>query len=309
VLDRVIVVDDASGDDTAARLAEFRDSRVVVHVRAENGGIGAARRDAAERCSASWTVMMDSDHELLPGALRTLSLNADAVPPRVGIIGARFRWDTGAVTPQHLPDHPIDYEDRIRWSARRDSIGSDYLCCMSRHVRERALWSTHRSGLVDTLFQLDAARLADASFIPECLAYQKSNGAEGHSRGTAVHMLARRKKDARGGVALCREILDRHGPALERLGRPILADVLKDGATCAALLGQRFLAARWAARVGRRAVAANQLSSQRVAGPAVFSWASRRRSSAMGDLADSPMPPARARTHSSTRPATAQPAR
>jgi len=278
-LSQVVVVDDASGDDTSARVAEIRDPRVHLHVRSRNGGIGAARRDALERCSADWTIMIDSDQELLPGAVRALSACARSADSRVGILGARFRWDTGAITPVQVPRNQVGYEDRISWSARRHGIGADYLCCISRGVREKVQWSTRRSGLVDVLFQLDAANVADALFLEECLGYEKSNGAEGHTRGTVAQLLARRRKDAPGGVALCREILDRHGPALRAWGRPLLARILKEGATCAALTGRRLLAAQWAIRAlsaGGPFLIAPGLVPACLAGPALFSWAYRR---------------------------------
>jgi glycosyltransferase involved in cell wall biosynthesis len=279
LLRRVVVVDDASGDDTPARLAALGDPRVVVHVRAVNGGIGAARRDAFERCSAEWTVMIDSDHELLPGALGKLDGAIQAVPAGVGIVGARFRWDTGEVTPHRVPRHLVDYRERIRLSALPDGIGRDYLLCVSRRVREGARWAVERSGMTDTLFQLDAAKLADAHFLEDCLAYQKSNGAEGHSRGTIDHLLARRRKDAAGGVALCRRILERHGAALRAFGPSLLAGILKHGAICAALEGRRLLAARWALaglRAGGPGRVPPALVPACLAGPTVFALAYRR---------------------------------
>lgn len=278
-LDRVVVVDDASGDDTPARIAGLGDGRILLHVRSRNGGIGAARRDALERCSADWTVLLDSDQELLPGALGALARLAGSVDSRVGILGARFRWDTGAVTPRRIPAEQIGYEGRIWWSAQRDGIGHDYLCCISRRVRERVKWSPERGGLVDALFQLDAARVADARFTGECLGYEKSDGAEGHSRGSAEHLLARRRKDAPGGVALCREILERHGPALRARGKPLLVRILKQGAFAAALTGRRFLAAGWALRalaLGGPALVTPGLVPACLAGPTLFSWAYSR---------------------------------
>lgn len=246
VLDRVIVVDDASGDDTAARLSALGDPRVRLHVRPGNGGIGAARQDALARCAADWSVMLDSDHELLPGALETLARQAARAPARVGILGARYRWDTGAVTPEHVPEVPVDYATRIRLSAQPGGIGTDYLCCLSRRVRERVTWSGERSGLVDALFQLDAARVADAQFLTDCLAYQKSDAPEGYSRGKVEHLLASRRRDAEGGVAVCKLLLERHGEALKAWGRPSLAQILREGAIFASLIGRRSLATRWA---------------------------------------------------------------
>ncbi len=217
-LRRVVVVDDASRDTTEERIRAFRDPRVLLHVRAENGGIGAARRDAMARCDAEWTVILDSDHELLPGALEVLAARIERAPPSVGIVGARYRWDTGGITPRVVPEGVLDYKGRIAWSAVPGSIGGDYVCCVSRRVREAVQWSPHRSGMADTLFQLDAARVADAMYLPDCLALQKSDGAEGNTRGKVSQLLARRELDAEGGLAVCEEILDRHGDALRDAG-------------------------------------------------------------------------------------------
>lgn len=278
-LRRLIVVDDASGDSTEERVRALGDPRVVLHVHAQNGGIGSARRDAMARSDADWTVMLDSDHELLPGALDLLAARIEGISPNIGIIGARHRWDTGGVTPRVLPDGVLDYEGRIKWSTVPGSIGSDYVCCVSRRVRESVQWSRHRSGLVDTLFQLDAARIADAMFIPDCLAFQKSDGAESDTRGSVAHLLGRRRKDAEGGVALCETIFERHGDALRRWGRPLGARILKDGAVYASLLGRRELAVRWAVQAvalgGPRTVSPGLIPAC-AAGQVVFAWAYRR---------------------------------
>jgi glycosyltransferase involved in cell wall biosynthesis len=244
-LNSVVVVDDASGDDTGKKIAALGDPRIVFHERATNGGIGAARGDAMARCISEWTVMLDSDHELLPGALERLALHIATLPPAVGIVGARHRWDTGGVTPARLPEETIDYRGRIEWASLPDSIGTDYVCCVSRHVRQNVTWSTERSGAVDALFQLDAARVAQASFLPDCLALQRSDGAFSHSRGDAQYLLASRVRDAAGGVAACRQILLTHEHALRCWGRPLLARIYKMGILFAVLAGDHVLARRW----------------------------------------------------------------
>jgi glycosyltransferase involved in cell wall biosynthesis len=246
LLRRVIVVDDASKDDTASRLAALGDARVVVYERPTNGGIGAARFDALSRSEADWTVSIDSDHELLPGALDVFARLASAAGPNVGILGARYHWDTGRVTPRNIPPGVIDYRERILWTCRPESLGTDYVSCVSRAVREKVAWSSRRSVLTDSLYQLDAVRVSNAVFAPECVAYQKSNAAEGNTRGSARHRLRRRRLDAADGVELTRAILERHGDALWRWGRPWLRDVLRLGAVFALLLGRRRLSIEWA---------------------------------------------------------------
>jgi GT2 family glycosyltransferase len=65
----LIVVDDASGDETGPRAAELG-ARVVTH--AQNRGEGAARNSGFEAATNEWVALLDSDDEWLPPHLETL---------------------------------------------------------------------------------------------------------------------------------------------------------------------------------------------------------------------------------------------
>ena len=67
--DEVIVVDDCSGDATAAAACEAG-ARVITH--AVNGGEGAARNTAIEASRNEWVAFLDSDDMWLPGHLGNL---------------------------------------------------------------------------------------------------------------------------------------------------------------------------------------------------------------------------------------------
>jgi succinoglycan biosynthesis protein ExoU len=76
---KVIVVDDASSDDTAARaerLAQETD-RVLVSRLPSNGGPSAARNRALELSSAPWVAILDGDDYFLPGRMSKLLAAAD----------------------------------------------------------------------------------------------------------------------------------------------------------------------------------------------------------------------------------------
>lgn len=70
----VIVVDDASRDDTAARVQAIADAdpRVVLLRRAEGGGASAARNLALDRARGTWIAILDADDEVAPGRGRDL---------------------------------------------------------------------------------------------------------------------------------------------------------------------------------------------------------------------------------------------
>jgi hypothetical protein len=71
----IIVVDDASGDETGARAAALG-ARVITHE--HNRGEGGARNTGVEASSHAWVALLDCDDEWLPGHLETLW------PPRDG---------------------------------------------------------------------------------------------------------------------------------------------------------------------------------------------------------------------------------
>lgn len=70
----IIVVDDASTDNTAAVVARMADadSRVVLHRRPRNGGLSAARNNAIERARGRWIAVLDGDDVIEPDRSRRL---------------------------------------------------------------------------------------------------------------------------------------------------------------------------------------------------------------------------------------------
>ena len=247
LLNKVIVVDDASGDDTAEAIQSLNDPRIVFFQRTENGGIAAARRDAFGLSEAEWTVGLDSDHELLPGAIEGLARLLASAPQPIDILGARYQWDTGGVTPVSIPEGLVGYRERIILSGQEDSIGTDYLCAVSKRLRQAVKWEPLRAHFPDGLFQLDIAKLGQAIFTSDILALEKTDGAHGWSRGSAEQRWARRCQDAADAVKALGLILSRHEAGLRRWGKPMLARLYVQGAFYALLNGQRPQARQWLA--------------------------------------------------------------
>jgi len=75
----VIVVDDGSSDDTAARAGQCgaKDDRVIVEQLPSNLGPAAARNVALEISTAPWVAVLDGDDFFLPGRIRRLLAKAD----------------------------------------------------------------------------------------------------------------------------------------------------------------------------------------------------------------------------------------
>jgi len=67
----LIIVDDASPDNTEEVCRSFADPRIVYHKHDHNRGVLAARNKGFDLARGDYTAILDDDDELLPGALET----------------------------------------------------------------------------------------------------------------------------------------------------------------------------------------------------------------------------------------------
>src|SRR3954468_10100910 len=68
----IIAVDDGSADGSVAAIRRFDDPRLKLIEHERNRGVGPARNSGMAAAIGEWIVCLDSDDELLPGALRTM---------------------------------------------------------------------------------------------------------------------------------------------------------------------------------------------------------------------------------------------
>jgi glycosyltransferase involved in cell wall biosynthesis len=89
----LIVVDDASTDDTAAYLATLDDPRISVIAAARNLGPGGARNLGLEAARAEFVAFLDSDDAYLPGRLGLPLAAFAADPGLVCVLSSAVKWD------------------------------------------------------------------------------------------------------------------------------------------------------------------------------------------------------------------------
>ena len=88
----LVVVDDASTDDTEAVVTGFGDERIRYIRREVNGGVAAAQNTGLDHAAGRYVAFLHSDDELLPDKLEKLVQVLDEASPRVGGVEAGFEF-------------------------------------------------------------------------------------------------------------------------------------------------------------------------------------------------------------------------
>jgi glycosyltransferase involved in cell wall biosynthesis len=115
----VVLIDDGSTDGTAGVLASYQSARVRILTHERNLGVSAARTTGAAAARGEWCVWLDSDFELLPGALARLAQYCRTAPEDVANVASLCLWDDGRVTPVPTPrtERTLDYAEYLRFYA------------------------------------------------------------------------------------------------------------------------------------------------------------------------------------------------
>lgn len=86
----VIVVDDASTDDTRRAVDGLRDARIRYIVRSENRGAAAARNTGIKAAQGAFIAFLDSDDEYLEGRLTAQVRAFETLDPAVGLVFVNY---------------------------------------------------------------------------------------------------------------------------------------------------------------------------------------------------------------------------
>lgn len=119
----VIVINDGSTDDTAARLERFGGRITLLH--GPLGGAAAARNVGAARARYPLLAFLDDDDEMLPDKVPALAPHFD--DPRVGLVHGRIEVMDEAGTPD--PRATASHEEFFR---RAEALGTSYSALTNR---------------------------------------------------------------------------------------------------------------------------------------------------------------------------------
>jgi len=169
----VVVVDDASGDATAAVLGGWSgEPRVVVRRLARNVGQFGATREGLAASRGETVVLLDGDLQDPPEVVPDLVRRLDASPVHVGVA---FATKTRRSDPAWFRAAAATYRLLVRVGARPPPAGAGSFCAMRRSVADEVAEAPARHANV-------AAVIAASGAEWTCVPYQKNARRDGTSR-------------------------------------------------------------------------------------------------------------------------------
>jgi glycosyltransferase involved in cell wall biosynthesis len=230
----VIVVDDGSRDATAAAVARYAPHGVRLIRHPANLGSSPARANGIRAAAGDWIVRLDSDDELVPGALAAIQRRAAALPPSVGRLGLMYAYPDGRQSPFPPPTGQVlDYAGFISWLERSQTF--DCLTVTRRSALDAVPLPPGR--LMEMLHHLDFAQRFGTLWERQVGATYHVDAGERQSKG-------RSSVEAAQDAAEIRLILARHGNALRRLAPNFYRAQLRQLTVSLALAGDRRAALR-----------------------------------------------------------------
>jgi hypothetical protein len=236
----VVVVDDASTDETVASLESIDDPRLRVVVHESNRGMHPSRHTGVANSRGEWVVIVDSDWELFPYTLERLREIIEGLPEDVRVVQSRLLWDDGRITPPSVPKGPIDYEGRIRRMEAEMMDRCDSGGCMHRSVFNQNPYFSDRRGDPAVLYELNLARVETSICVEDVLGKEHSDASNSWTRNVdASEVIPRLLREAPDTLWIVETTLQEHGGAIAEHAPWAHRMLLRSASAQAFLLGDR----------------------------------------------------------------------
>jgi glycosyltransferase involved in cell wall biosynthesis len=240
----IVVVDDASSDESVAVVRSFDDPRIRLIVHDVNRGVCPARNSGMAAARGEWFVFLDSDDELLPDALGAMHLRGAAASPDVG--GLRFMC-VDEHGPSPVPAHEdevLDYEAYVRWI--ETAVRQETLPCVRASTFPAVRYADSRA--FERSYHLDLARASRVQACRDVVRRYHHDARDPLTVPTAERSL----RAAADNADDARNVLSEHGEALRRYAPRTYAATLATAATSSFMAGRRLDGLAYAARAWPR---------------------------------------------------------
>jgi len=166
-----------------------------------------------EAAKGEWVLFLDSDDELMPGALALLWKHCGGAASDVARLALMYLHDDGELSPQPwTPGAVMDYEDYLRWAETVSR--SDFSNCIRRTSFAAVRFPLQRS--FETGYHLEFAKLFNTLCCGDIVARVHADAADRLTATTKSRLRARLVREAEPRMLTMRYILEHHGDALRR---------------------------------------------------------------------------------------------
>jgi len=243
----LIIVDDASTDDSAnvAQMLAKRDSRIRVLRHERNRGVCPARNTGIAQSTGQWVICLDSDDELVEGALSVMQSEVDGVDAADGL---RFMCigDDGMCSPSPpLRPGPMSYVEYLKWAADSSIESAESLICVRRSTFERVRYPDSRA--FESGYHLDFALFFSMCNSRQVVRRYHQDAENSLCRHPTASSIVKNSSDH---AAEYLRILIEHGAAMRAHVPALYSDFVRAMITDSLLAGERAKALQRLKRVG-----------------------------------------------------------
>ena len=209
----VVVVDDASTDQTVAVVEGVKDGRMRLVRHAVNRNVSPARNTGSSHSLGEWIVFLDSDDILLPGALQKIWAEAVNCPAEIAQLGFLFDREDGRLSPEPIPQECVlDYIGYMKF--RNDLVLSDWVQCTRRSTFDFVKFPDSRA--YESPYLLDFTQKYMIRLIPETVGFKYLDSANRITSSSGREKVNKIVRDAPEHLAAAEYLLARHGTTLRK---------------------------------------------------------------------------------------------
>ena len=209
----IIVVDDGSTDGTAAVLTSMAHPALKPVRHEQNRGVSAARATGVTHAHGEWVLCLDSDDELLPGALALISERVKRAPATVHRLCFSYVTERGTTVPEPHPGEVVlTYVGYLRWL--ENVSASDFSNCIRRCTFTSVPFPVKR--VYETGYHSDFARRYQSEFFTDAVGLIHSDASNRSSNSTFRSLLRDQRMMARDLALEYARIVEDHGAAMAK---------------------------------------------------------------------------------------------
>ncbi len=231
----IIVVDDGSTDKSVDVVKKYTDPRIKLICHKVNRGVGPARNTGVDEATGEWVICLDSDDELLPGALSLILRRSNEVDGNISRLQFMQKMDSGEVSPDPpLKNEFWDYIKYIKWTEEYFDRSSHFFQIVKRVALEKVRYYNDRT--LETPYHLDFMKQFNAWSFPDVV-HIYHHDAENQLTKPNIN---RSIQDARDQALSWELMLKNHGEALKLHAPQIYGRQVSGLATLSFLSGNRL---------------------------------------------------------------------